>query len=105
MHLETGLPNRLEKNWYVGSILKGVRRVKGDASVQKLPITPDILRQVLLTLDLYIVYLTVPFGRHFKWDSFHSLGNPISLCLLICCLTHAVICVQMMSISLCKELS
>ena len=53
MHLEAGLPNPLEKNWYVATILKGVRRVKGDASVQKLPITPDILKQIFLTLDLH----------------------------------------------------
>lgn len=46
----------MEKNWYVGLILKGVRRVKGDASVQKLSITPKILRQVLLTLDLYSAF-------------------------------------------------
>ena len=53
MHLEAGLQNPLEKNWYVTSILKGVRRVKGDASAQKLPITMDILKQVFLTLNLH----------------------------------------------------
>lgn len=53
MHLEAGFPNPLEKNWYVASILKGVRRVKGDASVQKLPITPDILRHMFITLNLH----------------------------------------------------
>lgn len=52
MHLEAGFQNPLEKNWYVDSILKGVRRIKGDASVQKLPITIDILRQLFITLNL-----------------------------------------------------
>ena len=52
MHLEAGLKNPLEKNWYVDSILKGVRRIKGDASVQKLPITFDILQKIFLTLNL-----------------------------------------------------
>ena len=52
MHLEAGLQNPLEKNWYVASILKGVRRVKGDTSIQKLPITPVILMQILLILNL-----------------------------------------------------
>ena len=52
MQLEAGLQNPLEKNWYVASILKGVRRVKGDTSIQKLPITPDILMQILPTLNL-----------------------------------------------------
>ena len=65
--LEAGLPNPLEKNWYVATILKGVRRVKGDASVQKLP---DILKQIFLTL-IYIVPLTGPSGLHVWWVSFH----------------------------------
>ncbi|MEW8545902.1 MAG: hypothetical protein AB2693_20460, partial [Candidatus Thiodiazotropha sp.] len=56
MHLEAGLHNPLDKNWYVASILKGVKRVKGDASVQKLPITPDILRQVFVALDLHCAF-------------------------------------------------
>ena len=56
MHLEAGLQNPLEKNWYVSSILKGVRRVKGDSSVQKLPITPDILKRIFLTLDLHSAF-------------------------------------------------
>ena len=50
--MEAGLPNPLEKNWYVSSILKGVRRVKGDASRQKLPITIEILRKIFTKLDL-----------------------------------------------------
>lgn len=56
MHLEAGLQNPLEKNWYVASILKGVRRVKGDASFQKLPITPSILMKIFLTLDLHCAF-------------------------------------------------
>ena len=53
VHLEAGFQNPLEKKWYVSSILKGVRRLKGDASVQKLPITLDILRKIFLVLDLH----------------------------------------------------
>ncbi|MEW8547236.1 MAG: hypothetical protein AB2693_27310 [Candidatus Thiodiazotropha sp.] len=52
LHVEAGLPNPLENNWYVSSILKGVRRVKGDKSQQKLPITLDILREIFKRLDL-----------------------------------------------------
>lgn len=52
IHLDSGFKNPLEQNWYVSSILKGVRRVKGDSSLQKLPITLDILRHIFLTLDL-----------------------------------------------------
>ena len=53
LHVEAGLPNPLENNWYVSSILKGIRRVKGDASQQKLPITLDILRKIFSQLDLH----------------------------------------------------
>lgn len=52
LHLEAGLSNPLENNWYVNSILKGVRRIKGDVCNPKLPITPDILKGVFLNLDL-----------------------------------------------------
>ena len=51
VHLEAGFQNPLEKNWYVSSILKWVRRLKGDASVQKLPITLDILKKLFVLLD------------------------------------------------------
>ena len=53
VHLKAGFENPLEKNWYVSSILKGVQRLKGDASVQKLPITFDILKKIFLLLDLH----------------------------------------------------
>ena len=53
VHLEANFNNPLENNWYVTSILKGVRRVKGDSSVQKLPITLDILKQIFTTLNLH----------------------------------------------------
>ena len=52
LHIEAGLPNPLENNWYVSSILKGVRRVKGDTTKQKLPITLDILRTMFIQLNL-----------------------------------------------------
>ena len=52
MHLEAGLPNPLSNNWYISSILKGLRRHKGDSTQQKLPISPDILFGILSVLDL-----------------------------------------------------
>ena len=52
LHLEAGVKNPPEGNWYVTSILKGVKRVKGDVTKQKLPITLDILKGVFLSLDL-----------------------------------------------------
>lgn len=53
LHLDAGLKNPLENNWYVTSILKGVRRVKGDKPSQKFPITLEILRDIFLHLNLY----------------------------------------------------
>lgn len=52
MHLEGGEKNPLENNWYINSILKGVKRVKGDVTKQKLPITLDILKGIFLNLNL-----------------------------------------------------
>lgn len=52
LHVEAGFGNPLENNWYVSSILKGVKRVKGDTTSQKLPITLDILKQVFVNLNL-----------------------------------------------------
>lgn len=52
LHVEAGKPNPLEGNWYVSSILKGVRRVKGDSSTQKMPITLDVLCKVFTQLNL-----------------------------------------------------
>lgn len=52
LHLEAGRSNPLEGNWYISSILKGVRRVKGDHTSQKLPITLDILKKIFQTLNL-----------------------------------------------------
>lgn len=51
MHLEAGHPNPLVNNWYITSILKGLRRHKGDSTHQKLPITTSLLFGILSTLD------------------------------------------------------
>ena len=51
MHLEAGESNPLVNSWYLSSILKGLRRHKGDSTSQKLPITPDILLALLTILD------------------------------------------------------
>ena len=56
MHLNAGHINPLENNWYVTSILQGVKRVKGNKSVQKLPITLDILRRLVCKLDMSISF-------------------------------------------------
>ena len=43
LHLEAGLSNPLRENWFLQSVLLGIKRIKGDKVIQKLPITPDIL--------------------------------------------------------------
>ena len=52
LHLEAGFNNPIDNNWYVSSILKGVKRVKGNTVSQKLPITMEILRGILTRLNL-----------------------------------------------------
>ena len=52
MHLDEGQYNPLANNWYLNSILKGLRRHKGDGVSQKLPITDVILHGILAVLNL-----------------------------------------------------
>lgn len=81
MHLEAGLQNPLEKNWYVTSILKGVRRVKGDASVQQVfknYLSPWIFWSEFFWLWICIVPLIEPSGQPVWWVSFPFSGNLIS---------------------------
>ena len=46
----------IENNWYVSSILKGVKRIKGNTVHQKLPITMEILKGILIKLNLQISF-------------------------------------------------
>ena len=52
MHLEWGLPNPIQDNYPISSLLRGMRRSLGDHVQPKLPITPEILRLLLKQLDL-----------------------------------------------------
>ena len=52
MHLDEGYPSPLSDSWYLSSILKGLRRCKGESIKQKLPITTQILQQILSVLNL-----------------------------------------------------
>lgn len=52
MHLDEGYSNPLENSFYLSSILKGLRRHKGDGINPKLPITDSILRGILAVLNL-----------------------------------------------------
>lgn len=52
LHLEGGLPNPLEDSWYIKSLMQGCKRVLGQTSRPKLPITLDLLKQLFHCLDL-----------------------------------------------------
>ncbi|MEW8546114.1 MAG: hypothetical protein AB2693_21550, partial [Candidatus Thiodiazotropha sp.] len=56
LHLEAGVGNPLADNWYVSSILKGVKRVKGDSVTQKLPMTLELLSRIFMLLNLSSSY-------------------------------------------------
>ena len=70
LHIESGLANLLAHNWYLESILRGIRREKGAPPLRKLAITPVILTKIrdLLNLGspLHVVFwaacLTMFFG-------------------------------------------
>ena len=51
MHLDEGYSNPLANSWYLSSILKGLRRHKGEGINQKLPITDTILQSILAVLN------------------------------------------------------
>ena len=46
LHLEADLSNPFRENWFLQSVLLGIKPIKGDKVIQKLPITPDILLAV-----------------------------------------------------------
>ena len=52
LHVESGHPNPLTDNWFLDSVLKGLRRKKGDSTCQRLPITATILNGILQLLNL-----------------------------------------------------
>ena len=52
LHLEWGLKNPMEDNFWFKCTLKGIRRVKGDCVTRKLPITPEVLCQIYSMLDM-----------------------------------------------------
>ncbi len=53
LHLEWSLPDPLQGNFGLDSVLKGIRRSLGDPVNRKLPITPELLMELLKILDLH----------------------------------------------------
>lgn len=89
LHLESGLPNPLD-SWYLTSLLRGCRRVKGDSKTPKLPITLDLLRLMFKVLKLHVytdlvfwaVCLTGFFSFLRKSNLLPEAGNQNASCLL-----------------------
>lgn len=52
LHKEYGYSFKLSGNWIVDSLLKGIKREKGNTVTKKLPVTPEILLQIRSQLDL-----------------------------------------------------
>jgi hypothetical protein len=51
LHVEAGLKNPLSENLELALLKRGINRLKGQPPVQKLPITPAILRDINGLLD------------------------------------------------------
>lgn len=52
LHIESGLPNPLSEDWFLKSLLKGIKRDKGCQVKRKLPITVNILSRIRAELNL-----------------------------------------------------
>ena len=52
VHLQCGLTNPLKDNWALQQVIKGIKKVHGRPPVQKMPITPSILRRMITQLNL-----------------------------------------------------
>ena len=63
LHKEFGLTNPLTDNYFLSSLLNGIRRVKGDSVDQKLPITLDLLF-VFSNYSILDLAFTLHFGPY-----------------------------------------
>lgn len=52
IHLEAGFPNPLHDNWYLHTVLRGIKRCRGTPPKQKLPIDPKVLMDIYHHIDL-----------------------------------------------------
>ncbi len=84
LHLESGLPNPLSEDWFLKSLLAGIKRDKGDHVNRKLPITVDILYRIPQVLDLrlsreltfWAACLVAFYGMLRKSTLFPTRNNP-----------------------------
>ena len=74
LHKELGLKNPLAGNWVLDTLIKGMKRAKGDAVKQKFPITVDLLFSIWHLLNFrssfdsafWAICLTAFFGMFRK---------------------------------------
>jgi hypothetical protein len=52
LHLDLNMDNPLKDNWFLNTVLKGIRRDNPRSPRRKLPITPDILLSIKRILDM-----------------------------------------------------
>lgn len=56
LHCAWNLPNPLQNNFQLDHTLRGIRRHLGDLVVRKKPVTPDMLKQILHSLDISLPF-------------------------------------------------
>jgi hypothetical protein len=52
LHLDLNMDNPLKDNWFLNTVLKGIRRDNPRSPRRKLPITPDVLLSIKRILDM-----------------------------------------------------
>jgi hypothetical protein len=90
LHVNSGFKNPLENNFEVGLIKRGVSRALGSPPVQKRPITLDLLRLILHSLDMshaadvafWAACLTCFFGLLRKGTLLPESRMEVSRCVL-----------------------
>jgi hypothetical protein len=90
LHVECGFANPFMGDVFLKGIIKGLRRVKGDAVNRKLPITLDILCNIQRQLDMSVsqdhcfwTACLLAFYGMFRKASLFPKGNNSSLCITL----------------------
>ena len=67
MHMkQAGLPNPIQGNWQIQSLLTGVKSVKGESVQQKLPVDQEMLYNIHKCLKPYCSYRHDILGSMFS---------------------------------------
>jgi integrase len=55
LHLEAGLPNPMQDNWYIKSTLTGIDRLIGKPAKRRTPVHPSLLLSIWQRLDMQVL--------------------------------------------------